>query len=267
MKGWGGYCRHYEEYCLAGVSDDRRTIAFGVSLRVAFEGLQASFGGGQLNFEVDTRRFGGGRALEQGLDGTEFAGNRQAHGRRCLLGIGHRGTGLLGSVKRGGQAFLVLVQPVDQLVRILGVADQGLERFLDEVATGMLGGGRLRFPDGAVRALEDGLALEAVLLEELRLLGFRLVVLAVVGLTGFDPEMISKHFVPLQRKIVSNLTFSLKKSGTLVFITCSIFEKENEGNIRFFEKNLGLQLISSNYLEGSKSGADTLFVARLKKKG
>ena len=87
------------------------------------------------------------------------------------------------------------------------------------------------------------------------------------SLTGFDPEMISKHFVPLQRKIVSNLTFSLKKSGTLVFITCSIFEKENEGNIRFFEKNLGLQLISSTYLEGSRSGADTLFVARLKKKG
>lgn len=86
------------------------------------------------------------------------------------------------------------------------------------------------------------------------------------NLKSFNQELISKHFVPLQRKIVSNLTLSLKNSGTLVFITCSIFEKENEGNIQFFEKNLGFSLISSEYLEGSAIGADTLFVARLKKK-
>lgn len=86
------------------------------------------------------------------------------------------------------------------------------------------------------------------------------------NLSGFRQEVILKHFVPLQRKIVTNLTFSLKNSGILVFITCSIFEKENEGNIHFFEKNLGLQCISSSYLQGAESGADTLYVARLKKK-
>lgn len=86
------------------------------------------------------------------------------------------------------------------------------------------------------------------------------------NLKSFNSDLLSGHFVPLQRKIVSNLTVSLKKSGTLVYITCSIFEKENEGNIAFFEQKLGLRTEAFQYLEGSETGSDTLFVARLKKK-
>jgi 16S rRNA (cytosine967-C5)-methyltransferase len=70
---------------------------------------------------------------------------------------------------------------------------------------------------------------------------------------------------PKQEKIVSNAIKYLKGNGYLLYITCSIFKKESEENVNFFQKNLNLQFIKSEYLKGYKMQADTLFAAFFKK--
>ena len=78
-------------------------------------------------------------------------------------------------------------------------------------------------------------------------------------------KRLTEHFIPLQRKIVTNVLPYLKVGFPFIFITCSVFKKENEENIEYFVNNLPLKLEKSAYLEGYKSGGDTLFVARLTK--
>ncbi len=74
-----------------------------------------------------------------------------------------------------------------------------------------------------------------------------------------------EEYSNLQRKIVSNAIDYLNENGYLLYITCSVFKKENEENVNFFQKNLNLQLVRSNYLEGYEMQADTLFAALFKK--
>jgi 16S rRNA (cytosine967-C5)-methyltransferase len=81
----------------------------------------------------------------------------------------------------------------------------------------------------------------------------------------FSKEKIDKYLV-LQQKIVSNVVQCLSGNGYLLYITCSVFKEENEENVRFFQKNLNLQLIKSEYLIGYEMQADTLFAALLKRK-
>ena len=71
------------------------------------------------------------------------------------------------------------------------------------------------------------------------------------------------EFQSLQRKIVSNLVRYLPKNKPLIYITCSVFKKENEENISFFTRNLHLIVESNAYIRGFMQGADTLFVACL----
>jgi 16S rRNA (cytosine967-C5)-methyltransferase len=53
----------------------------------------------------------------------------------------------------------------------------------------------------------------------------------------------------------------VKKNGCFLYITCSVFEKENEEVVSFIQNNLPLQLIAREYLKGYDEKADTLFVA------
>ncbi len=76
---------------------------------------------------------------------------------------------------------------------------------------------------------------------------------------------IDEYFVPLQRKIIASVLPSLLPGFPLIYITCSVFKKENEENIQFFIDQLGLKLEKSTYLDGSGDQADTLFVARFLK--
>lgn len=73
------------------------------------------------------------------------------------------------------------------------------------------------------------------------------------------------HFAALQRKIVSNIAGSVKKKGWLLYITCSVFEKENEENVAFIQDQLGCTLVESGYLKGYHMRADTLFAALFRK--
>jgi 16S rRNA (cytosine967-C5)-methyltransferase len=79
-------------------------------------------------------------------------------------------------------------------------------------------------------------------------------------LVFFRKEMID-HYSNLQKKIVSNASRALKKGGYFLYITCSVFEKENENLVEYIQKNLTLQLKSMQYLKGYDKKADTLFVA------
>lgn len=80
----------------------------------------------------------------------------------------------------------------------------------------------------------------------------------------FQEKNINRYSL-LQREIVSNSIPYLAENGYLLYITCSVFKKENEENVDFIEKNLHLKLIKSNYLKGYQMQADTLFVALFRK--
>jgi 16S rRNA (cytosine967-C5)-methyltransferase len=81
----------------------------------------------------------------------------------------------------------------------------------------------------------------------------------------FNEKKIQEYSI-LQKKIVSNVVKSLNNEAYLLYITCSVFEKENEENINFFQEKLDLELIEKNYFKGYKMQADTLFAALLRKK-
>lgn len=72
-------------------------------------------------------------------------------------------------------------------------------------------------------------------------------------------------YATLQQKIVENATQYLKEGGYLLYITCSVFKKENEDNVEFIRKKLHLELIESQYLNGYEMQADTLFAAMFKR--
>ena len=77
----------------------------------------------------------------------------------------------------------------------------------------------------------------------------------------FFKETEVRNYALLQRKIVDNALPQLKTNGYLLYITCSVFKKENEENVAFFKENFKMNLIESEYLKGYEMQADTLFVA------
>jgi 16S rRNA (cytosine967-C5)-methyltransferase len=83
-------------------------------------------------------------------------------------------------------------------------------------------------------------------------------------LSMFDRNSLEK-FSSMQRRIVRNCIPYLEKDGTLVYITCSVFAAENEEIVSFICDQLHLELVSENYLQYSKEGADTMFVAIFRK--
>jgi 16S rRNA (cytosine967-C5)-methyltransferase len=80
----------------------------------------------------------------------------------------------------------------------------------------------------------------------------------------FRQEKIEQYAL-LQQQIISNVISSLAKGGYMLYITCSVFARENEENVNFIQKNLNLQLIKSDYLKGYQMQADTLFAALFRK--
>jgi len=83
-------------------------------------------------------------------------------------------------------------------------------------------------------------------------------------LTHFESKNIEKYKL-LQRQIVSAVVNFLPDNKPFVYITCSVFKEENEGNTSWMSENLPLKLQTQSYLEGSSKGADTMFVARFTK--
>ncbi|WP_442794662.1 RsmB/NOP family class I SAM-dependent RNA methyltransferase [Pelobium manganitolerans] len=85
-------------------------------------------------------------------------------------------------------------------------------------------------------------------------------------LSAFPPEKVD-FYSNLQRKIASNVVSYLKPGKPLIYITCSVFEPENEAQVKWLCDTFQLKTERMELISGYKDKADTLFVARLVKQG
>jgi 16S rRNA (cytosine967-C5)-methyltransferase len=81
----------------------------------------------------------------------------------------------------------------------------------------------------------------------------------------FDEKKIEQYSL-LQKKIVSNIIPRLKKEGSLLYITCSVFRKENEQLAEFIQRNSELESVKMELIKGYDKKADTMFAALFKRK-
>lgn len=84
------------------------------------------------------------------------------------------------------------------------------------------------------------------------------------NLLFFDEKEIAT-FQQLQQKIITNSITALKQGGYYLFITCSVFTKENEDNVQFIQTHFGLEVIQQKYFIGYENKADTMFGALMMK--
>lgn len=80
----------------------------------------------------------------------------------------------------------------------------------------------------------------------------------------FDEQQI-KIYTDRQLQIVSNVIPHLQKEGIFVYITCSVFKKENEHIVNAIKEKFHLQLLQMELLKGYGVKADSMFVAVFKK--
>lgn len=71
------------------------------------------------------------------------------------------------------------------------------------------------------------------------------------------------HYTTLQKKILDNIIPLIKPGGYLLYITCSVFRRENEEVVNDIKKRFGLQAVKMEVLKGYDKKADTLFAALL----
>lgn len=77
----------------------------------------------------------------------------------------------------------------------------------------------------------------------------------------FFNEQKIETYSSIQKKMVSNVVGLLSPGGVFIYITCSVFKKENEEVAEFIQSELGLLLIKQELITGFDKKADTLFVA------
>ena len=76
----------------------------------------------------------------------------------------------------------------------------------------------------------------------------------------FNENKIS-NYARLQKQIVSNVIPQLKPGGQFIYITCSVFKKENEEVAEYIEKKFKLRLVIKEIIQGYEKKADSMFVA------
>lgn len=93
------------------------------------------------------------------------------------------------------------------------------------------------------------------------------------GTWGRTPEQLTQFhyqeinvFQQLQQQIVRNALPKLRNNGYFLYITCSVFEAENEAMIPFMESSFPfMKLIEHTTIKGYDVKADTMFAALFKK--
>ena len=81
----------------------------------------------------------------------------------------------------------------------------------------------------------------------------------------FFQERKIREYSTLQKRIVSNAITQLQPGGSFVYITCSVFKKENEDVAMYIKENFHLQLKQIEVLKGYDKKADSMFVALFEK--
>jgi 16S rRNA (cytosine967-C5)-methyltransferase len=88
------------------------------------------------------------------------------------------------------------------------------------------------------------------------------------GTWGRTPEQLRfftkekiEHYTGLQQRIAGNASKGVKEGGYFLYITCSVFSKENEEVADHIQESTSLQHVESRYFKGYHQKADTLFAA------
>ena len=88
------------------------------------------------------------------------------------------------------------------------------------------------------------------------------------GTWGRTPEQLHfftknkiEHYASLQKSIAKNAAQNVRSGGQFLYVTCSVFTKENEDVVAFIQENTNLQLQQMAYLKGYHQKSDTLFAA------
>ena len=76
----------------------------------------------------------------------------------------------------------------------------------------------------------------------------------------FKEEMID-DYADKQKRIVTNVIPQLQKGGMFIYITCSVFKRENEEIVNFIKEQFHLQLVQMELLKGYDKKADSMFTA------
>lgn len=79
----------------------------------------------------------------------------------------------------------------------------------------------------------------------------------------FDEGKIEIYFA-LQKKIISNAIKHLKPGGFFLYITCSVFKKENENIVEFLNNFFNVTALKTELLKGYNKKANTIFAALFK---
>jgi 16S rRNA (cytosine967-C5)-methyltransferase len=74
-----------------------------------------------------------------------------------------------------------------------------------------------------------------------------------------------EHFSSLQKAITRNIQRQLKPGAFLLYITCSVYERENREVVDNLVHTHGLELIQSEIYSGVECKSDTMFAALLRK--
>lgn len=80
----------------------------------------------------------------------------------------------------------------------------------------------------------------------------------------FDPKEVAR-FNALQTTIATNVARYLKPGGRLIYITCSVFDEENQKVVDAVVGKTRLKCMSSGVINGISMKADSMFVAVLEK--
>jgi 16S rRNA (cytosine967-C5)-methyltransferase len=72
-----------------------------------------------------------------------------------------------------------------------------------------------------------------------------------------------EYYSSLQKRILKNVLPYLAPTGCLLYITCSVFRKENEMIVQYLENEFGLRSSEVDVLKGYDKKADTMFAALL----
>ncbi len=81
----------------------------------------------------------------------------------------------------------------------------------------------------------------------------------------FFKEEILDSYALRQQKIAENALQFLKSGGELIYITCSVFRKENEAVVEAIAATQNVQIQTQQLINGISRLADSMFVAVLKK--
>ena len=165
----------------------------------------------------------------------------------------------------GGKSLLLKSKAPDVLLTV------------SDVRTSILDNLRLRFQRNRIEHYDSFVADLSVSDIPERYIGYFDGIIADVpcsgsGTWGRTPEQMCffteeklHYYSKLQQAILRRLVPALKPGGRLVYITCSVYRKENEEQVEFLSNELGLHCTQSGLIEGYTNRADTMYSAVFEK--